>query len=149
MTETGTSGSFPALRRGTWAIGVGCLLISAALGAYTVLAGRPDCAGLYVCRRVLDRTILLGVTSIATAVAAAILVVIATRVGRRSVSVVRVLLILGAGILVAAYWKTQFSSLRADLAAQMALTPSMWTASSALWFAVAGLVCVAVGTQSK
>ncbi|SCX21631.1 hypothetical protein [Mycolicibacterium fluoranthenivorans] len=149
MTEAGTSGSFPALRRGTWAIGVGCLLISAALGTYSVLAGRPDCAGLYVCRRVLDRTILLGVTSIMTAVAAAILVVIAMRIGRRGVSVVRVVLILGACILVAAYWKTQFSSLRADLAAQMALTPSMWTASSALWFAVAGLVCVAVGTQSK
>lgn len=145
MTEAGKGG---ALRRGSLITGVAFLLIAAVLGSYTVLAHRPDCADLYLCRRVVDRTILLGTTSVAAAAGAALLLA-AERVMRRGIWVIRALLILGAVVLATAYWKTQFGSLRADLAEQMALTPTMWTASAALWLAIMGFLGAASGVRPK
>ncbi len=138
-----------ALRRAALVVGMVCLLIATGLGAYTVLSRHPDCGDLYLCRRVLDRTMLLGYTAMAAAVGAAALAVVATRVGRRGTTVLRVLLVAGAGILAAAYWKTQFGSLRSDLAHQMAITPAMWTAGAALWSAVCGFLGSALGVRPK
>lgn len=138
-----------ALRRAALIVGAACLLLATALGVYTVLSRHPDCADLYLCRRVLDRTVLLGYTAMAAAATAAVITVAATRIGRRGVTILQVLLIVGACILAAAYWKTQFGSLRADLAHQMPLAPAVWTASAALWSAVSGFLGLALGARPR
>jgi hypothetical protein len=139
-----------ALRRVASIVGTVCLLLAIAAGAYTVLSRHPDCADMYLCRRVVDRTVLLGYTAVAAAVGAGVIVAVMTRIGGRGATVLlRILLIVGAGLLAAAYWKTQFGSLRADLAHQMALPPAVWTASAGLWSAVSGFVALAFGAQPR
>ncbi|MBI3227938.1 MAG: hypothetical protein HYZ39_23085 [Mycolicibacterium cosmeticum] len=138
-----------ALRRTALIVGTAGVLLAIVLGAYTVLSRHPDCVDLYLCRRVVDRTVLLGYTAMAAAAWAGVIAVVATRIGRHGATVLRVVLIVGACILAAAYWKTQFGSLRADLAHHMALTPAVWTASTALWSAVGGFLGLALGAQPR
>lgn len=136
-----------ALRCAVSVFGVSCLVSSLLVGVYTSLADQPDCGEVYTCRRVVDRTMLLGWTASGAAVAGTVLVVAGVLVaGPRLAVVIRAMLLAGTAVLVAGYRVTRFASLRTDLGTLMALSPSMWTASSALWLAVVGLVAAAAGS---
>jgi hypothetical protein len=138
------------ISRGFAAFGSGCLAAAVAVGVYTATARQPDCAAIYTCRRVVDRTTLLGWTVTVSAVGALIVLCPLWVAGRRATTqsqrVIGVLLLLSAGALVASYHATHFVSLRADLITAMPASSSMWTASAALWQTVIGLVGVGIGS---
>lgn len=144
-----TGGKTRTLDRAAWALAAVCATGALIVGGYTVLAPLPECGGLYVCRRVLDRTLLLGWTSMAAAVVVAAVLMVMTRTRRRIGWPWRILLLAAACLLTGAYWKTHFGALRADLAAQMTVAAPMWTASVAFWLAVAGFVCAAAGGRPR
>lgn len=129
--------------------GMSCLALALLVGVYTSLADQPACGGVYTCRRVVDRTMLLGWTASGAALAGLVLIGVAAVVaGPRLAWVIRAMLLAGAAVLVAGYRVTRFASLRTDLGALMALSPSMWTASSALWLAAVGLIAAAASSPS-
>jgi hypothetical protein len=125
-----------------------CVVGSIGLGAYTVFAPLPACGGLYLCRRVVDRTLLLGWTALVVATAAAVVLAVTWR-GSRIGRPLRVVLLAVGCLLIGAYWRTHFGSLRAGLATQMALAAPMWTATYAFWLAVVGLGFAALGIRSR
>lgn len=143
----GTGPATPVFRRAAWAAGTLCVAGALLVGVYTVAAPLPDCDGLYVCRRVVDRTLLLGWTALGVAVATAVLLTVVLRGRRLTGWPVRAVVL--ACLLAAAYWKTHFGALRAVLATQMPVAVPMWTATYAFWLAVAGLALAAVGVRSR
>lgn len=145
----GTGPATPVFRRAAWAAGTLCVAGALLVGVYTVAAPLPDCGELYVCRRVVDRTLLLGWTALGVAVATAVLLTVVLRGRRLTGWPVRAVVLVLACLLAAAYWKTHFGALRAVLATQMPVAVPMWTATYAFWLAVAGLALAAVGVRSR
>ncbi|MDX1872013.1 hypothetical protein SBI67_07775 [Mycolicibacterium sp. 120266] len=149
MNEARGTAATPAIRRAAWAAGALCVAGALIVGAYTVAAPLPDCAGLYVCRRVADRTLLLGWTALGVAAAAAVVLAVVARSRRLTGWPGRAVVLVLTCLLAAAYWKTHFGALRAALATQMPVAAPMWTASYAFWLAVAGLALAAVGVRPR
>ncbi|MEN4475021.1 hypothetical protein [Mycolicibacterium cosmeticum] len=144
-----TGGATSALRRAAWAAGALCAVGSLVAGAYTVMGPLPECGELYVCRRVVDRTLLLGWTALFVAVAAAVVLAVVMRDRRLAGWPARVGVLVLTCLLAAAYGKTHFGALRAALATQLPVTAPMWTATYAFWLAVAGLGFAAVGIRPR
>ncbi|MGB8404061.1 MAG: hypothetical protein WCE30_08360 [Mycobacterium sp.] len=143
----------PTLRTGAYQFGLAALVSSVLLGIYTALADQPNCAGFYTCTRVTDRTMLLGWTTTAAAVSVFVALFL-LRLSHRHVPTwflweVRGTLTLGAGALLAGYQLTHFTALRNAMTAIVAASPSMWTASWALWLNVLGLVMIAASLTEK
>ena len=149
-TEQGPRGRrFPASLTGAYEFGLGTLACSALLGIYTATAAHPDCGGFYTCTRVTDRTILLGSTATVVSIGVFVALLLRRVIHRPAPAwllwTLRVVLALGAGALLACYQITQFPSLRAAMTTIMAPSPTMWTASWALWLTVIGLLATAAG----
>ncbi|GAS96841.1 protein CBR-TAT-1 [Mycolicibacterium canariasense] len=150
MNEARSAGrAASALRRAAWAAGAICTVVSLVVGAYTVLAPPPECGGLYVCRRVADRTLLLGWTALFVAVVTAVALAMVLRGRRFTGWPVRIVGLVLTCLLAAAYWKTHFGALRAELATQMPVTMPMWTATYAFWLAAAGLGLATIATRPR
>lgn len=137
------------MRAGVYGLGLACLLGAGALGIYSAVAVKPDCAGFYTCVRVVDRTNLLGWTVTAVAVAVFVVLLLLRSVVRVVPGWLPWLIRAGLGLvaigLAACYQVTRFASLRSAMMEVMHVPPSMWTASAAVWLAVPGLALTAVG----